>query len=213
LKYINSILKVNFEQDIMSKPKPVAGPDDMFLIFVQYWARDKSIFLTEDDHYDIAIVILFQAYTSGRPAEFVHSSKGKTSEDPLGEREETNKNSHPRKVHCDADDEPEYDGDSDASNGLGFDDNVLFDFDDDRNNNNNSANKTMDEHGCPDSGYNNDGTDITMTENTDKYYTTEIDESRKPLRQNSDAAEPSEFEEAKQKYKTFCYKDICFWII
>jgi hypothetical protein len=53
--------------------------------------------------------MLFQAYTSGRLAEFVHSSKGKASEDPLGEREETNKNAHHRKAaHCD------YDDDSDA---------------------------------------------------------------------------------------------------
>ncbi len=48
-----------------------------------------------------------------------------------------------------------------------------------------------------------------MTEGTNKYYTTELDDYRQPLRQNLDAAEPSEFEEAKQKYKALCYKDIC----
>jgi hypothetical protein len=48
-----------------------------------------------------------------------------------------------------------------------------------------------------------------MTEDTDKCYTTEIDESRKPLRQNLDAAEPGEFKEAKRKYKVLCYEDIC----
>jgi hypothetical protein len=58
----------------------------------------------------------------------------------------------------------------------------------------------MDGHGCLDSGYNSGGTDVTMTEDTDKCYTTELDESGQPLRQISDPAEPSEFEEAKRKY-------------
>jgi hypothetical protein len=35
--------------------------------------------------------MLFQSYTSSRLAEFVHSSKGKASQDPLGEAEDTNK--------------------------------------------------------------------------------------------------------------------------
>jgi len=67
----------------------------------------------------------------------------------------------------------------------------------------------MDGHGCLDSGYNSDGTDVTMTEDMDKCYTTELDECRQPLHQISDPTEPSEFEEAKQKYKALCYKDIC----
>jgi len=32
--------------------------------------------------------MLFLAYISGRPSEFIHSSKGKASQDPLGEAEE-----------------------------------------------------------------------------------------------------------------------------
>jgi len=48
-----------------------------------------------------------------------------------------------------------------------------------------------------------------MTEDMDKCYTTELDECRQPLHQISDPTEPSEFEEAKQKYKALCYKDIC----
>jgi hypothetical protein len=49
-----------------------------------------------------------------------------------------------------------------------------------------------------------------MTKDIDKCYTTELDGSREPLRQNSDnATKPSEFVEAKQKYKALCYEDIC----
>lgn len=69
--------------------------------------------------------MLLQTYTGGRPAEFVHSSKGKASEDPLGEREETTKSAHPRKTaHRD------YDDDSDADDNPGSDEDVLFDSED-----------------------------------------------------------------------------------
>jgi hypothetical protein len=70
------------------------------------------------------------------------------------------------------------------------DDDVLFDSEDDR-----SDDKAIDEY--LDSGYNNDGTDVTITKDIDKCYTTEIDESKKPLWQNLDAAKPSKFKEAK----------------
>jgi hypothetical protein len=219
LKYIDGTLKVDFELDTTSKPKPVAGPDDLLLMLVQHWARDESVFPTEDDRHDVATVMLFQAYTGGRPAEFVHSSKGKASEDPLGEREETNKKAHPRKAahgdydnDSDADDEPECDDDSDAGDDPGSDDDVLFDSEDDGSDDG-AADEDMDEYGGPDSGYNSDGTDVTMTKDTDKCYTTELDECGQPLRQNSDAAEPGEFEEAKRKYKALCYEDICLWIV
>jgi hypothetical protein len=204
----------------------VAGPDDLLLILVQHWARDESVFPTEDDRHDVATVMLFQAYTGGRPAEFVHSSKGKASEDPLGEREETSKKAPPRKAaHCDydddsdadVDDEPECDNDSDADDDPGSDDDVLFDSEDDGSDdgtaNEGTANEGTDLHGCLDSGYNSDGTDVTMTEDTDKRYTTELDACGQPLRQNSDDAEPREFEEAKRKYKALCYEDICLWIV
>jgi hypothetical protein len=61
-------------------------PDDLPLLLVQHWARDVHLFATEDGRYDVA-----QSYMGGRPAEFVHFSKSKASEDPLGEAEETNK--------------------------------------------------------------------------------------------------------------------------
>jgi hypothetical protein len=205
LKYIDSTLKVDFELDTTSKPKPVAGPDNLLLMHVQHWARDKSVFPTEDDCYDVATVMLFQAYTGSRPAEFVHSSKGKASEDSLGEREETNENSHPQKaVYCDyddnsdtgdnsdADEEPEYDGDSNTGDGSGSDDDVLFDSEDDGSDDGGADedDEDMDEHGGSDSSYASNGTDVTMTEDTDKCYTTELDESGEPLQQNSDTAEP-----------------------
>jgi len=48
-----------------------------------------------------------------------------------------------------------------------------------------------------------------MTKDIDKCYMTKLDKCRQSLWQNLDAAEPGEFEEAKQKYKALCYKDIC----
>ncbi|KAH9204554.1 hypothetical protein DL95DRAFT_418158 [Leptodontidium sp. 2 PMI_412] len=221
VKYIDGTLKVEFKLRTTSKAKPVAGPDDMLVLLVQHWARDESVFPTEDDRHDVATIMLFQAYTGGRPAEFVHASKGKASEDPLGEREEANKNAHPRKAtHCDHDEDSdadidgatECDDDSNADDGPGSDDDMIFDSEDDRSDDG-TADEDMDENSGSDSGYNSDRTDVTMTEDTDKCYTTEIDECGEPLRQNLDAAKHSEFEEVKRQYKALCYGDICLWIV
>ncbi|KAM0139056.1 hypothetical protein ACHAP3_003324 [Botrytis cinerea] len=84
---IDGTLEDNFGLDITTKAKPATGPDDLLLLFVQHWARDKSVFPTEDDRHDIVTIMLFQSYTGGRPAEFIHSSKGKASEDPFGKAE------------------------------------------------------------------------------------------------------------------------------
>jgi hypothetical protein len=81
-KYISTVLKVHFDLDATSKPKPVVGPDDLLLLLVQHWARDESVFPTEDDRYDLATIMLFNAYTGGRPAEFVHASQDKASQTP-----------------------------------------------------------------------------------------------------------------------------------
>lgn len=220
MKYIDGTLNVVFKLDTTSKSKPVVGPDDLLLMLVQHWARDESVFPTEDERHDVATIMLFQAYTGGRPAEFVHSSKGKASEDTLGEREEEEikKNTLSRKAahgdyndknkDVDVDDELECDDDSYAGDDLEFDDDILFDSEDDE-----SDDEAMDEHGYSDSGYNSDETGATMTEDTNKWYTTELDQCGQPLRQNSDDIKPGEFEEAKRKYKALCYEDICLWIV
>ena len=36
LKFINSKLKVRFDLDTTSKPKPVAGPDDLILLLTHH---------------------------------------------------------------------------------------------------------------------------------------------------------------------------------
>jgi hypothetical protein len=59
VKYINGELKVKFGLDTTLKPKPVAGLDDLLLLLVQHWARDESVFPTEDDRYDVATIMLF----------------------------------------------------------------------------------------------------------------------------------------------------------
>jgi hypothetical protein len=71
----------------------------------------------------------------------------------------------------------------------------------------------MDGHGCLDNDYNNNGTNITITKNINKCYTTKFDKYEQFLQQYLDAAEPGEFEKAKRKYKIFYYKDIYFWIV
>ncbi|KAH9213467.1 hypothetical protein DL95DRAFT_302131, partial [Leptodontidium sp. 2 PMI_412] len=52
---IDGILKVKFKLRITSKSKPMTGPDELLLLL----ARDKSVFPTKNDYYDITIIILF----------------------------------------------------------------------------------------------------------------------------------------------------------
>jgi len=116
----------------------------------------------------------------------------------------------------DASDGLEYDNNSDAGDGPEYDDDDLFDYDHDSlagDGDDHTADEGMDESGDPDSGYGTDGTDVTMTEDTDNCYTAEIDESREPERQTCNAAELDELGEAIRKYKALCYEDICLWIV
>jgi hypothetical protein len=124
-------------------------PDDLLLLLVQHWARDKSVFPTEDDRLDVATIMLFQSYTGGRPAEFVHSSKGKASQDPLGEAEDANK-CEPLQEATDGDDE------SDIGDDPEYDDSDLEDDDD-------TADEDTDKTANRDSGYNTDEMEVTMT--------------------------------------------------
>jgi hypothetical protein len=224
LKYINGTLKDKFGLDATSKPKPVAGPDDLLLLLAQHWARDESVFPTEDDRHDVATILLFQSYTGGRLVEFVHSSKGKASQDTLGEAEATANENERCQTRADEDydgggdagDGLEYDNNSDAGDGPEYDDDDLFDYDnddDDIADEDDLFDDGTDESGDLDSGYITNRTDVTMTEDTDNCYATKIDESGEPGQQNCDAADPDEFREAIRKYKALCYEDICLWIV
>jgi hypothetical protein len=192
----------------------VAGPDDLLLLLVQHWARDESVFPTEDDRHDVATIMLFLSYTGGRPAEFVHSSKGKASQDPLGEAEEASKAKQTRQRagkgnnrEDNIDDGFDYDDDSDAGDGPEFDIDDLFDSDDE-------ADEDIDEDAGNDSGYGTtEETDITMTEDVDDCYTAEVDELGEPVQQACNTAELDEFGEAIRKCKALCYEDICLWIV
>jgi len=152
--------------------------------------------------------MLFLAYISGRPTEFVHSSKGKASQDPLGEAEEANKAKQTRQSadkdynkEDDIDDGLDYDDDSDAGDSPEFDVDDLFDSDDE-------ADEEIDEDAGYDSGYGTtEETDVTMTEDID-CYTAKVDESGEPVQQAYDTAELDEFREAI-RYKALCYEDIC----
>jgi hypothetical protein len=157
----------------------VAGPDDLLLLLVEHWARDESVFPTENDRHDIATIMLFQSYTGGRLAEFVHLVKGKASEDPFGKAEDANKRKRWEAM------EEDYDDESDAGDGPEYGDEGLFSFrfgDDDL------LDEDTDRSADQDSGYNTDGADVTMTEDTDDCYTAEVDGLGEPVRQACDAA-------------------------
>jgi hypothetical protein len=135
------------------------------------------------------MILLFQSYTGGRPAEFVYSSKGKTSEDPLGEAKETSKNKRPRgkrnkhdNKSINADDSLEYNDNSDTSDSPKYDDNLFFDSNDNKTaDEDNMFDESTDESADRDSGYNSNRADIIMTEDTDDYYLIEVDEAGQPV--------------------------------
>lgn len=197
----------------------MAGPDDLLLLLTQLWARDRSAFPTEDDRHDVATIMLFQAYTGGRPAEFVHVSKGKASQDPLGEAE-ANKNERPRRG--DEDNGVEYNDDSDAGNGPNYDDDIDCaghadngeeDAEDDAVAHSDLFRRGAVENADQDSGYNSDETDTLIREGSDNCSAVGTDGPGEPRPQDCDAADLDEFGEAIRKYKALCYEDICLWIV
>jgi hypothetical protein len=102
--------------------------------------------------------MLFQSYTGGRPAEFVYSSKGKASLDPLGEAEDVNKRRREAT-------EEDYNDESDAGDGLELD-----------------VDEDIDENAGYDSGYGPEKTDVTMTEDTEDCDAAELDEFGEAIR-------------------------------
>jgi hypothetical protein len=67
-----------------------------------------------------------------------------------------------------------------------------------------------------DGGYNTDGTDDTVIEDTANCYSIEVDGFRKPRQKpnsNYDKADFDDPEERKRKYKALCCKDICLWVV
>jgi hypothetical protein len=215
LKYINSELKVKFDLDPTSKPKPVAGPDDLLLLLTHHWARDESVFPTEDDRHDVATIMLFQAYTGARPAEFVHATKGKASLDPLGEGEEGGSKQpcergdedHDRADITDDGLESDYDDDSDAGNDPECDDDIFNYRDEDEDNtadndDNDFSDKVVNAEADPDSGYSSDGTDVSMKGCGEE-----------PAERNCNTAMFDEFGEATRTCKALCYEDIILWVV
>ncbi len=62
------------------------GADDLILLLTHHWARDTSIFPTEDQRLTLAAIMLLLIYTGCRPAELVDAAKRKaTSRDPAYE--------------------------------------------------------------------------------------------------------------------------------
>jgi hypothetical protein len=203
-------LKVDFDLNDTSKPKPVAGSDDLLLLLVQLWARDKSIFLTKENRLDLATIVLFNAYTGGRPAEFIHASKGKASQDPYREAEATSKQEHLDNIaekdynnERDTNDKSEHD----ASNEPEHNRHALF------NNNNkkdsinyDSPNDDMMPRAGTNSGYYTK--DIDNPINEENCPAIGVNDSGQPVKPIN-ATELDKFGEIRRKYKALCYENIC----
>ena len=180
----------------------MVGPIDLLLLLVQHWARDKSVFPTEDDRHDLATIMLFNAYTGGRPAEFVHASRGKASQDPLGEADKNRKRERAETM------EEDYDDESDTGDSPGHDRDEFIDDEHSAFANYDPSDKIMNIEASTDSGYCSDETAGLMCE--DDHLAVNIDADNS---QNGDPPELDEFGEARRKYKALCYEDIRIWIV
>lgn len=215
----------------MPKPKPLAGVDALLLLLTQHWARDESIFRTEDDRLDFPTVTLFLAYTGGRPAEFVHASKNAASQDPLGKEEgDTLKRGHHQpSIRLDqaGNDCSDYGDDFEVTDAIPEDllDEDLFDdprniSDDDMDPSEDSdeeygdvtPEKRTDSRSNLDSGYSSDR-DRFMTESEVESYLMEVDDVSDPVPQSVSITALAGCEEERRKWKALCYEDICLWIV
>jgi len=145
--------------------------------------------------------MLFNAYTGDRPAEFVHASKGRASQDPLGEADESS--------HCTPAEPTEktYDDESDAGADPEDDGNGLFDDNDlDGSSSWDPSHEHLNVDTGTGSGYCTEQTDDRMS--GDKYIPVDGNDPGRSVEQGCDTTEVDEFGEARsalytiQKYRT-----------
>ncbi|RFU28318.1 hypothetical protein B7463_g8023, partial [Scytalidium lignicola] len=231
-----------YKLDIMPKSKPVVRPDELLLALSYHWACDESVLPTEDDRLDTAAIMLFLAYTGGRPAEFVDASKGDVSKDPLGEVEGTQERNAATAADSLNDGSPSddlygtnndlsdeelfnsyeedlFDSDdedcwAEKDDNLVDEDEQLFDSDDEGEVEDGSIlNRLRIDDSFTDSGYNSEGSDVAMTEDRTDCCPVEIsNESHLPL-SYKDTPMLSSFDEEIRGCKALCYEDIELWIV
>jgi hypothetical protein len=81
------------------------------------------------------------------------------------------------------DDKPKYNDNNNINNDPKSDNNILFDFKD-KGSNDSAVNENIDKYNCLNSSYNNNGTNIIIIKNTNKYYTTKLNKYKQLLCQN-----------------------------
>ncbi|PQE31113.1 hypothetical protein CJF32_00011319 [Rutstroemia sp. NJR-2017a WRK4] len=69
-KYLDTILAKEFTLRREKTAKPVLGADDLILLLTYHWARDTSIFPTEDQRLAFTTIMLLLIYTSYRPTAY-----------------------------------------------------------------------------------------------------------------------------------------------
>ena len=170
----------------MPKAKPVLGVDDLLLGLTQHWARDRSVFPTEDDRLDFATIMLIQAYTACRPAELVDGGKSSGRKDPL---------------MC----EPE----KQKGNETGID---IIDDDSNNDMSDDSDDESVFDDGQDSDGYVSDATDdenCQATSKKDSYIPyVEMEGTARSI-----GSEVDEFGDQVRQHKALCYEDVTLWIV
>jgi len=188
--------------DVSSKPKPVAGPDDLLLLLAQHWARDQSVFPTEDDRLDLPTIMLFQSYTGCRPAELVHASRGKACQDALGQADDGTDRGKGCRVRRGS---IHNRGSRDEDDPDDFEDTDVYESDD--------ASNTMPAAAITATSTNE--SEITMTKDTADCHTVKLNNFGIPIQGHSPShpIKLGQQQEPTRQYKALCYEDVCLWIV
>jgi hypothetical protein len=64
---------VKYKLDTTTGAKPVMNLDDVYLVLHHNWVLDKSVFPHERQRLQLALLILFSAYTATRPGALVYA--------------------------------------------------------------------------------------------------------------------------------------------
>ncbi|PQE19655.1 hypothetical protein CJF31_00010054 [Rutstroemia sp. NJR-2017a BVV2] len=107
-KYLDTILAKEFTLRREKTAKPVLGADDLILLLTHHWARDTSIFPTEDQRLALATIMLLLIYTGCRPAELVDAGKVKSAIDRDQTYEDDNWDEEYEGLDKTKDDDPTY---------------------------------------------------------------------------------------------------------
>jgi Protein of unknown function (DUF3435) len=79
-QYIEGYLTIKYNLDTTVREKPVMDINDVFLVLHHHWVLDTSVFPDERQRLQLALLLLFSAYTATRPGALVYKVTNRTKQ-------------------------------------------------------------------------------------------------------------------------------------